>query len=228
MEILDSGPIPCQEAMEKDAELLAKVNAPLLHLYEMEGKPATYGWFTKPQDFLHLDIILKEQISLARRPTGGGIIFHFLDFAFSFLAPKNHPLISLNTLENYKTINSIVMQAIAPLIPKKEFTFIEKEAGTKISNFCMAHPTAFDLLCEGKKIVGAAQRKTKEGILHQGSIAILAPTIDFLNKVLIHTSIATQMENQSFYLTTNPLELPALRQTIKNELIKSFRNTFSK
>ena len=40
----------------------------------------------------------------------------------------------------------------------------------KLSEACFANPVASDVMENGRKIAGAAQRKTRGGLLHQGSI----------------------------------------------------------
>ena len=52
------------------------------------------------------------------------------------------------------------------------------------SHFCMAKPTKYDVIWKEKKIAGAAQRKTKQGFLHQGTISLIPPNIDMLQQML--------------------------------------------
>jgi lipoate-protein ligase A len=49
----------------------------------------------------------------------------------------------------------------------------------------MAKPTKYDILIEGKKIIGAAQRKTKQGFLHQGTISLMMPCKELLENLLL-------------------------------------------
>jgi lipoate-protein ligase A len=52
-------------------------------------------------------------------------------------------------------------------------------AGAKVSEACFSNPVIDDLLLNGRKIAGAAQRRTRGGFLHQGSIQLpnLAPSL---------------------------------------------------
>src|ERR1700722_17844121 len=121
-EILDTRRKTREENMRLDAELLEKADSfskPVLHLYEWEGDSATYGYFTDPAKLLHLDNANRLSLSLARRPTGGGIIFHIWDMAFSVLVPSHCSEFSTNTLENYAFVNNAVLAAIKEFLGGK-------------------------------------------------------------------------------------------------------------
>src|SRR5262249_49694531 len=140
---------------------------------------ATYGHFIAPSQFLNLSAMADLGLDLAQRPTGGGITFHLSDLAFSMLIPASHPGYSANTLANYAFINHLVAKAI------KEFMHLSKEplllpiepalSDPKAAHFCMAKPTKYDLMLDGRKVAGAAQRRTKFGFLHQGTISLALP-----------------------------------------------------
>ncbi len=51
-------------------------------------------------------------------------------------------------------------------------TELATAAGPKISDACFANPVRDDLIFRGRKIAGAAQRRTRGGFLHQGSIQL--------------------------------------------------------
>src|SRR5690242_9702910 len=114
-EILDTGRQSAEENMRLDAELLEKAESfskPILHFYDWEGDSATYGYFTDPAKFLDLSQAHSLSLNLARRPTGGGIIFHIWDMAFSVVVPSHCSEFSINTLDNYAFVNRAVLMAI--------------------------------------------------------------------------------------------------------------------
>ena len=79
--------------MDLDAKLLEEMkpdDAPILHLYEWEQDSGTYGYFLKPDKYLDMTQAQKRGLTLARRPTGGGIVFHVCDLAFSALVPAEN------------------------------------------------------------------------------------------------------------------------------------------
>lgn len=212
-QIIDTGPQPPEVIMQKDADLLANLGSdPILHLYEWEGNCLTYGYFMDPLKYLYLPALERYQILMARRPTGGGLIFHLTDYAFSILIPATHPSFSLNTLDNYAYINQKVIRAIQDLCPS---SLSLSEKGCCGNVFCMATPTQYDIVAQGKKIGGAAQRRTKKGYLHQGSIALTLPPAEMLKAVLKEEAMLDAMQRHTYPLFTNRTEL-------KQRLIQTF------
>jgi len=188
---LDTGIQAAEENMRRDGELLQEISGdPILHLYDWEGPSVTYGHFIIPEKHLCLDAVRENQISLARRPTGGGIVFHLWDYAFSFLMPSSHPLFSLNTLENYAFVNKVVLEAVREMFDVNNSVELLPQSmpiqGADCGNFCMARPTQYDVVYQGRKIAGAAQRRTKRGYLHQGTISLALPCMNLLQSLLLN------------------------------------------
>ncbi len=178
-EILKSGKGSAAAHMERDRELLTSLEdnpRPIIHLYDFEGDAATYGHFIDPNAHLRPN----HTLDLARRPTGGGIVFHSFDLAFSVLVPAGHEGYSINTLDNYRYVNERIIKALKG----EEFVLLEEEVGPRY-NFCMAKPTIYDIVVKNQKVGGAAQRRTRHGWLHQGTLALSIPSEEYLNRVLL-------------------------------------------
>lgn len=228
--LVDSGSLPPEEIMSKDAALLEGLQSspyPLLHFYDWKGDCATHGYFTNPADYLHLSEVEASGLHLARRPTGGGIIFHLTDFAFSLLVPAAHPHFSLNTLDNYAYINRKIAQAIGRLTGQQVQPELWMAAlcsqDRSCSSFCMAQPTPYDLMIQGKKVGGAAQRRTRWGYLHQGSLSLTPPPYDLLEKVIKDPSILRAMQQHTYPLReVSGIALAAVRQEIKAAIQREF------
>lgn len=221
LQIFDSGILSAAENMALDAKLLSELDPnglPLLHLYDWKRPSITFGHFIQPKEFLHLDQLEMMGIDLARRPTGGGIVFHLWDLAFSFLMPANHPACSQNTLENYEFVNRAVRKAVAKMGEGMEL--IPQDAplmSLDCAKFCMARPTIYDVVLQGRKIAGAAQRRTKLGYLHQGTISLRAPDFDLLKRVLRSEEVLLAMKDFS-YVSTQVLTRQEIQQHLRQFL----------
>lgn len=204
--VLDTGVSSAEENMRIDAKMLADAKtkgSPILRLYDWEGSCGTFGLLIKPEDHLNLKAASSLGISLARRPTGGGIVFHMWDLAFSVLVPAKSKYFSKNTLANYSFVNNLVLETIqsfakenlvASLLPEEE-----PALHADCKRFCMAQPTKYDVVWQNRKIAGAAQRQTKEGFLHQGTISLKTPDFHLLEKILLpESSVLEAMKKHTF------------------------------
>jgi lipoate-protein ligase A len=200
-QIFDTGRSSAAQNMAFDSHLLDRAESyerPVLHLYEWEAPSATYGHFIDPSQFLDLAEVERLGLQLARRPTGGGIIFHIWDMAFSVLVPAHCPEYSTHTLDNYAFVNQAVLDAVRDCLhDPSQLSLIKEDAAAldaACGHFCMAKPTKYDVLLQGKKVAGSAQRKTRRGFLHQGSISLQLPSQELLEKVLLPgTKVADAM-----------------------------------
>lgn len=220
--------------MERDAELLREpLHTPLLHYYDWSVPSLTYGYFANPQALLHEDQLARHGLYAARRPTGGGVIFHLTDFAFSLLIPSTHPKLSSRPLDNYAWVNRLVLQAIAPFLSsdmQAELSISSTENGLEDSieigkrrpTFCMAETSRYDLILGGKKIGGAAQRQTRNGLLHQGSIYLVNPPFEVIQEVMQNGQQITRfMQESSQPLMPGPCSietLKILRENLREKL----------
>lgn len=221
LRILDTGPATAVENMSLDAKLLAELDpqgSPLLHLYDWMRPSITYGHFIDSQKLLNGDALARHKIDVARRPTGGGIVFHIWDFAFSFLMPAAHPLCSSNTLDNYRFVNEFVLEAAIEHFGLDQAPLLIAEAaplhGPACAHFCMARPTVYDVVYQGRKIAGAAQRRTQRGYLHQGTISLAAPNYDLLREVLRSDAAVVEAMGTFSFVPAQPMPLPQSRAQI--------------
>jgi len=230
--IVDSGKRNATENMALDEALLLDLEGetrPILHFYDWENDSATYGYFVEPEKFLNMDGVAKHHLSLARRPTGGGIVFHNCDFAFSVLVPSASPFFSQNPLENYAFINGRVLKAIQQFTAVSPTSLLVEEPlalDTCCRHFCMAKPTKYDVMLGGKKVGGAAQRKTRLGYLHQGSIALGLHSDNYLKDILLpDTQVLAGMKQHTYPLLGTEWNLSMLteaRKTLQDLLTLSF------
>jgi lipoate-protein ligase A len=216
LEILDTGIATAEENMRFDEKLLENLQSngyPILHLYSWAKPSATYGYFIRPENHLDLKKVALHHLDLARRSTGGGIVFHIWDLAFSFLMPSEHPHFSLGTLQNYQFVNKAVLETVQTYFSLTPELIVQDAPSLSpdCKNFCMAKPTQYDVVYKGMKIAGAAQRKRKQGYLHQGTISLFAPKIDLLTDVLLSKKDVVQAMTS---FTFAPIkEISGLRQT---------------
>lgn len=209
LEKIDTGVAEAEVNMSLDAQFLADLNRPILHFYDWARPSATFGHFIDLKKHVDGAQVERHGLAMAKRPTGGGIVFHIWDLAFSFLMPAE--LASENTLENYKFVNEVVLDVVREYHSLEPIIIPENAPlmGPNCNHFCMARPTIYDVVYNGRKIAGAAQRRTKKGYLHQGTISLVAPDVALLKDVLLsQEEIVAAMETFAFA----PLQMGQLKK----------------
>jgi len=166
-------PVPHGAALNMaiDESLLAALPGPLLRVYRWERPAVSFGYFerwTPVRDaFPDRDAV--------RRWTGGGVVPHGgnEDFTYSLLLPGGCVEGAART---YAAIHGALC---AGLREAGIDARMAGEAGEKVSQSCFENPVRHDVLAGGTKIAGAAQRRTRAGLLHQGSVQGVALPPDF-------------------------------------------------
>ncbi len=110
--------------------------------------------------------------SIVRRPTGGGIVCHDNDLTYTVVVPASHPIESLDRVESYHVFHRAVLRAMSAFGKHGELSGSSAAVPDRATMKCFVTPTKYDVICENRKMAGAAQRRTRNGILHQGSISM--------------------------------------------------------
>jgi lipoate-protein ligase A len=139
---------------------------PLLRVYGWAKPSVSIGYFQKfPAE-------LEGRYQIVRRPTGGGLVYHGEDTTFTVIVPPGHELQKLRAREGYCRIHEAVANSLdcgsALLRATPQPVTLEKALP---QYDCFQRPVAGDVIMDGRKFAGGAQRRSKHGMLHQGSIA---------------------------------------------------------
>ncbi|HTV39565.1 MAG TPA: hypothetical protein VMF08_03245 [Candidatus Sulfotelmatobacter sp.] len=148
-------------------ESMSRLQRPVLRFYGWTMPAASFGYFQKYSGVERATLLRP----LVRRPTGGGIVPHDADWTYSFAVPPGHEWHHLAAIDSYRRIHEWIRQAFAKLKVQTSLAPDKKSAGgDDVPGECFTGHEKFDLLWNGKKIAGAAQRRNKLGLLIQGSV----------------------------------------------------------
>jgi lipoate-protein ligase A len=164
--LLNSGPGHYAFNMALDEALLEsmpRLGKPVLRFYGWVEPAASFGYFQKIAEVERLTSLRP----LVRRPTGGGIVPHDGDWTYSLVFPTTHEWYELSAIASYRRGHEWIRDAFRALSIEAELA----PAASKVqSGQCFAGHEQYDLVAEGRKLAGAAQRRRRDGLLIQGSI----------------------------------------------------------
>ena len=109
---------------------------------------------------------------LVRRPTGGRAILHTDELTYSVVGPAEDPILAGSVLESYNRLAKALLRAVQDLDLPVEM----KEGVGRVSNaanpVCFEAPSTYEITTNGKKLVGSAQARRKDGVLQHGSLPL--------------------------------------------------------
>ena len=157
-----SGP----EAMAVDEWLLETSRVPVLRVYEWSGEWVSVGYFGKISEARETF----PGVEIVRRWTGGGMVDHRADWTYTLVAPQGEPLAGCRGAESYRRIHA----ALAGILTAEGIPARLSPGGDETgATLCFENPVNHDLLgADGRKLAGAGQRRSRTGLLHQGSVSI--------------------------------------------------------
>jgi lipoate-protein ligase A len=200
-----------------------KKGVPTLRIYEWERPFITLGYFQEPRYVLNLDACQNEGISFTRRLTGGAAIIHFEEITYSLTLSCQDLNLSKSIKESYKILTSFIINFYKNLGLKGSFAqSILNDGLGEYKNFCFSSWEYFDILIQGKKIGGNAQRRKRALIFQQGSIP-LRINFDLVKRLIKGTPPDLEAKTQGlFYFLGKKIE----SQQLKRILSVSFQKTF--
>jgi len=220
--IIDSGSDTAAAVMGKDALLLQQLEEqqqPLLHFYSWAFPAATHGYFLDPKKVL----LSVEGLDLGRRVTGGGVTLHVTDLAFSVLVPATHHSYHPgDVLKQYQFVNHLAAKALHAIFPDT-YQMIQEHDASLLTEFCMTKGTKYDVLCRGKKAIGAAQRTKKFGYLQQLTISLALPQRTFLERYFPQPVVEKMLTFTHAPLGNDISGLEEARQAVKTKLAQIFQ-----
>ena len=162
---LDPVARPGPEAMAVDEWLLESATEPTLRVYRWLGEWGSVGYFGSLADAA----TAFPGLAWVRRWTGGGTVDHRADWTYTLAAPVGCNLARMRGAESYRAIHAAVARALATEGIETRLSQGDEATGAAL---CFENPVSHDLVdTSGRKLAGAGQRRTKAGLLHQGSVA---------------------------------------------------------
>ena len=144
---------------------------PTLRLYAWKPPCLSLG---HAQPFKDVDMARLQQRGweVVRRMTGGRAILHTDELTYSVTGPENEPRLTGSILESYSRLAQALLVAVHDLGLPVEMKEGKADASGQINPVCFEVPSTYEITVGGKKLIGSAQARRKEGVLQHGSLPL--------------------------------------------------------
>ncbi len=222
MKIYLDPPLKGEENMKRDLELLQRSGVEqevFLRLYSWQRPTISLGYFQKPEKVLNFKALEKYRLDYVKRPTGGRAVFHFRELTYAIAIPNNYPNLPSGITQAYRFISEPIYKAFISLGLSVKWARQEKNA----TEACFLAPARHEIIFNGHKLVGSAQRRTANAVLQHGSILLEAQPDLFAECLL-------GIDKEAFIrqLRQRTMVIPVSAWDLKIQLAAEFRRLFQK
>ncbi len=162
--------------MAVDEMLLEEVDQaeslPCVRLYAWQPACLSIGYAQKFGE-IDLERLHQHAWEWTRRPTGGRAILHADELTYSVVASSAEPRVSGSVIESYQRLSEALLVALNSLhIPAQAHPLSPSLNGQAAGAVCFEVPSNYEIVVGGKKLVGSAQARRKNGVLQHGSLPL--------------------------------------------------------
>lgn len=148
-----------------------KLSPPTLRLYLWEGTSLSIGYFQKISD-MDIEYCTKMGYPVVRRQTGGRAVLHDSELTYSFSTLTDSSLFRGSLLENYAVISKAMVSGLRLNGLDAKILLRKKRALGQKNPACFKNVSYGEVTIAGKKVIGSAQKRYRNGFLQHGSILL--------------------------------------------------------
>jgi lipoyl(octanoyl) transferase len=147
---------------------------PTLRLFAWQPPCLSLGYAQTSGD-VNLDALLARSWELVRRPTGGRAILHTDELTYSVIAPLKEPRVFGSVLESYRRLAQALLRSLQllGLDARADKDHLQPVPAQVNGPVCFEVPSNYEITVGGKKLIGSAQARRREGVLQHGSLPLI-------------------------------------------------------
>ncbi|MFQ5585471.1 MAG: biotin/lipoate A/B protein ligase family protein [Thermodesulfobacteriota bacterium] len=136
-----------------------------IRFYEWRTPTISIGYL---QSYTSFDGV---EAPVIRRISGGRAVIHDAELTYSIICRREDSLFSKGIHGSYEVISRAIINALkdlsieATIVPSKK-----RSSEGVIRESCFSSPSRYEIIVDGKKVAGSAQRRFKRAFLQHGSI----------------------------------------------------------
>jgi lipoate-protein ligase A len=213
-----------------------------LRLYSWQPACLSLG-YAQPSEDVDQEALRKRGWELVRRPTGGKAILHTDEITYSVIGPEHDERLSGGVLESYLKLSQALIRTLGNLNISAES--VERPAGARNSTdrqaadnaterdffteraseqnpVCFEVPSTYEITIQGRKIIGSAQARRKEGVLQHGSLPLQGDLTRILEALILPEGTTNQKAAERLLRRATTVERALGRLVLWEEAAQAF------
>jgi lipoyl(octanoyl) transferase len=150
---------------------------PTVRFYGWNPATLSIGYFQRALKEVDFDSLKEQGLGFIRRATGGRAVLHDKELTYSVIVSEAHPMMPSSINESYRVLSMGLLEGFRELGFHAEMVSLaDEEEKAKYTSMgsaaCFDSPSWYELVVEGRKVVGSAQVRQLHTILQHGSILL--------------------------------------------------------
>ena len=197
---------------------MAVDEAILEHIHRGESKPTLrlYAWqppclslgYAQPFKDADMERLKAHGWDVVRRATGGRAILHTDELTYSVAGSADEPVLAGGVLESYNRLSKALLHAVRALsLPVEVKEYETAGHAPSVTNpVCFEVPSTYEITVNGKKLIGSAQARKKEGVLQHGSLPLRGDLTRICDALIFENESARQTAKERLLARATTVE----------------------
>ena len=149
---------------------------PVLRLYDWCPPALSLGRFQDAAGVLDLERCRQDSVTIVRRVSGGGTIYHADELTYSIVCSQEQIPHAVSVKDSFRVLTGFLLEFYRSLGLEARYAVDAEPARSDLgarTAFCFAGRETYDIMIDGRKIGGNAQRRLRNVIFQHGSIPVV-------------------------------------------------------
>ena len=175
--VIDTGAGHGAYNMGVDQALVEGVDqGPVLRFYGWDPPAVSCGYGQRVEREVDLEACRALGVDVVRRPTGGRAVLHWEELTYCVVCDPSDLGSGAAIADAYRTIAECLAAGLRRLgvavDVERTRRAVERSRGRQATSPCFSSVARWELKYRGRKLVGSAQRRLRQGMLQHGSILL--------------------------------------------------------
>ena len=199
---------------------------PTLRLYSWNPPCLSLG-HAQPFADVDMERVKANGWEVVRRLTGGRAILHTDELTYSVTGSAEEPVLAGGILESYSRLAQALTFAMRELgLPVEINNKVTQNGILRHNPVCFEAPSTYEITVNGKKLIGSAQARKKEGVLQHGSLPLTGDLTRICQALVFKDETAREVAAQRLLTRATTIESAISVETAWETAAQAFARWF--